>query len=205
MTSSRMAAAGEARARRQVHLSPPAGHGPNNGLSITSAAWSLSECIKRIREAVRIGRGELAPDGLIAACRDIHEYSSHCWIDARPFFVEYKRRVKQHLIPGVRTLKEAWSQVGCTDRWARAIVAGTAHLSNKHKRKAACSPGQQSTAVARRMRTDQDYADVIIRFAIGILQPLMVRKNRSRFEQICIELEEFFGTGAEGNYEEAKA
>ena len=204
MTSPKMRAAREALARRQIRLAAPAGYDPNNRPSINSPAWSLSECIKRIREAVRIGPEELSPDGLIAACRDIYEYSFHCWIDARPFFVEVKWRVKRHLITGVRTLKEAWAQVGCSDSWARRIVAGTAHLSNKHKRTKTHSPGQRSTRVAQRTRTDQDYADAIVRFAIRILQPLMVRA-RTRFEQICIELEEFFRKGAEGAYEETRA
>jgi hypothetical protein len=203
MASAKMRAAREALARRQVRLAAPAGHDPNNRPSITRPAWSLSECIKRIREAVRIGSEKLSPDGLIAACRDIHEYSFHCWIDARPFFVEVKWRVKRHLIPGVRTLKEAWAQIGCSDSWARRIVAGTAHLSNKHKRTKTHSSGQRGTLVARRTRTDQDYADAIVRFAIRILQPLMVR-DRTRFEQICTELEEFFRKGAEGDYEETR-
>ena len=204
MISPKMRAAREVLARRQIRLAAPAGHDPNIRPSITSPAWSLSECIKRITEAVRVGPEELSPDGLIAACRDIYEYSFHCWIDARPFFVEVKRRVKRHLIPGVRTLKEAWAQIGCSDSWARRIVAGTAHLSNKHKRTETYSPGQRSMTVAQRTRTDQDYADAIVRFAIRILQPLMVR-DRTRFEQICIELEEFFRQGAEGDYEETKA
>jgi hypothetical protein len=53
------------------------------------------------------------------------------------------------------------------------------------------------------MRTDQDYADAIVRFAIRILPSLMVR-DRTRFEQVCIELEEFFGKGAEADYEETR-
>jgi hypothetical protein len=198
-----MRAAREALARRQIRLAAPAGHDPSNRSSIAAPAWSLSECIKRIGEAVRIGPEKLSPDGLIAACRHIHEYSSHCWIDARPFFVEVKRRVKRHLIPGVRTLREAWAQIGCSDSWARRVVAGTAHLSNKHKRTKTHSSDQGSTIGARSTRTDKDYADAIVRFAIRILQPLMVR-DRVRFEQICIELEEFFRKGAEGDYEETR-
>jgi hypothetical protein len=202
--SPKMRAAREALARRQTRLVTPAGHDRGSGLSITSAAWSASECIKRIREAVRTGPKQLSHDGLIAACRDIHEYGCHYWIDARPFFIEVKGRVKQHRIAGVRTLKEAWARVGCSDSWARRIVAGTAHLSNKHKRAETDSPGQGSGPVARKTRTDPDYADSIVFFAIRLLQPLMVR-NRKRFVQICIDLEEFFRKGAEGDYEQAKA
>jgi hypothetical protein len=204
MTSSKMRAAGEALARRQVRLAPPAGHDPNDRPNITSAVWSASECINRIEEAVRIGSEGLSPSNLIATCRDFYEYSSHYLKDARPFFIEVKRRVQQHRLPGIRTLKEAWDQVGCSDRWARMIVAGTAHLSNKHKRTETDSPGQGSGPVARKTRTDPDYADAIVRFAIRLLQPLMVR-NRNRFDQICIDLEEFFRKGAEGDYEQAKA
>jgi hypothetical protein len=154
-------------------------------------AWSDLEFASALKTAQQIGPSALSNDALLRFCRGAYGYfEKRCWKDAEPFFRELWRRVENHRIPGIRTKTEVCQQIGCGLRWAEMIVAGTAKDSNGHKAKGMRTPCELSSH-SHKPQNDEDYADVIARYADHTLAPLMAR-NWGRYQAVCKRLEDFF-------------
>ena len=172
--TSKMRAAHEALARLKSRTGGSTNRSPKQGPVKSEPGWSAERFMRELERAKRIGPAGLSDAELLRFCQEGHRFVTHFWIDAGPFFVELWRRIEEHRIANVRTKEEACRLLGCSSRWARMIVAGTARDSNKHK-----------------AQSDEDFADDIARYASNRLQLLMVR-NSPRLSDICTLLEEHF-------------
>jgi hypothetical protein len=150
--------------------------------------WSTERFMRELERAKRIGPAGLSDAELLRFCQEGHRFVTHFWIDAGPFFVELWRRIEQGRIANIRTKEEASRLIGCSSRWARMIVAGTARDSNKHK---ATKPRTEVNSGAPKPQSDEDYADDIARYARDRLQ-LLTARNSPRLPEIRTSLEEHF-------------
>ena len=173
----KMRAAHEALARLKARTAGSTRRTRKQGPVKSEPGWSTERFMRELERAKRIGPAGLSDAELLRFCQEGHRFVTHFWIDAGPFFVELWRRIEQGDIANIRTKEEASRLIGCSSRWARMIVAGTARDSNKHK--------------ATKPRSDEDFADDIARYASNRLQLLMVR-NSPRLSDICTLLEEHF-------------
>jgi hypothetical protein len=151
--------------------------------------WSHDDFALEVQRAHRIGLKKLSSDQLLGFCRNAHGYiQKRSWVNSRPFFVELFRRIKKHQVPGVRTKTEACRIIGCTLRWAEAIIAGTARGSNKPR---PIPRNSEQCLGDHRPQTVEDVSNDISRYAFRMLDALR-RRDGPRYQTVCKMLAEHF-------------
>jgi hypothetical protein len=186
--TSRMRAAHEALARLKARTAGSTSQTRKQGPVKSEPAWSADRFMRELERAKRVGPAGLSDAELLRFCQEGHRFVTHFWIDAGPFFVELWRRIEEHRFANVRTKEEACRLLGCSSRWARMIVAGTARESNKHK---ATKARTEVSSCAPKQQSDEDFADDIARYARDRLQ-LLTARNSPRLPEIRTSLEEHF-------------
>jgi hypothetical protein len=150
--------------------------------------WSHDEFTVELHKAENIGPRKLGNTALLDFCRGAHGYfNAHFLIDARPIFVELWRRIKEGIIPETPTKRAACLAIGCTLRWAEAIVAGTATDSNRRKAKRKRTKCEFTSHPPANW-TNEHYVLRIAEYALTMLEPLSAQVKSN----VCKDLERTF-------------
>lgn len=164
-------------------------------LARASAVWDHEDFVLKLEKAKAADPTELSATDLLDFCRGAsRHFRKHYWVDARPFFVELWDRIERKKIPEVPTKTAACKEIGCTLRWAEAIVAGTAKDSNAPKangERSAC----EVTSHDRSKWSNRDYFNHITSHAISMLDTFTADDPGKR-SLVCLDLERLFAEAA---------